>query len=310
MIFLDDPAIEQLFSYQEFVPLLKEFLTHEVAVPDRSHFSVPVPGSEEATLLTMPSWVVGEYMGVKIVSVFPGNQDLPSIQGVYLLMSAQTGEILATMDGAALTRKRTAAVSALASSLLSLPTTHNMLMVGTGTLCYELIQAHASVRPLERVEIWGRNGAKAAAKAGGLGIPGVYISSTQDLARSCTQADLISVATLSDRPLVYGEWLGSQAYLDLVGSYKPHTREADDACLRGANMIVDTTRALTESGDLAIPLAEGVISEADILSDLSTLCREGVPTMDASRIVFKSVGFAAPDLAAAVYLYQKSKTHD
>ncbi|MEL6536482.1 MAG: ornithine cyclodeaminase family protein, partial [Bacteroidota bacterium] len=124
----------------------------------------------------------------------------------------------------------------------------------------------------------------------------------------CAQADLISVATLSEQPLVLGEWLGTHTYLDLVGSYKPHSREADDACLRQAALFVDTPRALTESGDLAIPLAEGLITEQSILSDLPTLCQQGVPTWQAPRVVFKSVGFAAPDLAAAVYLYQKITT--
>eukprot|EP01035_Chromulina_nebulosa_P048683 gene48683-66085_t len=133
--------------------------------PARHHHSLSVPGEAEATLLLMPAWVPGRYFGVKMVSVFPGNalRSLPSVHGTYLLSSGTTGELLAAIDGGELTARRTAAASALASRYLSRGDSTHLLMVGTGRLSLCLIEAHASVRPIERVTVWGRDPAKAEA---------------------------------------------------------------------------------------------------------------------------------------------------
>ena len=303
--------IHENFSYHEFIPFLQSFLKKEVSVPDRAHYSIPVPGKVDATLLTMPSWSVGDYFGVKIVSVFPENKDLPTINGAYLLMDGLTGELLCTIDGLALTVKRTAAVSGLASLLLSSPDSAALLMVGTGNLCHELIRAHASVRPIHQVWIWGRNVDKAKLKVNTLALDGVKIEALADKDSIIPAADIVSCATLSDDPLVNGQLLKEGSYLDLVGSFKKGSREADDACLMNANIYVDTYMALEESGDLYIPLQKGLIEKSDIESDLVTICRTGKTGGQAqnNRTFFKSVGFASPDLATAVYLYHKITKH-
>ena len=307
MHFFNSQQVHKLFNYKEFVPFLEQFLRKEVHTPNRSHFSIPVPNQRDATLLTMPSWSIGEYYGVKVVSVFPENLDLPTINGTYLLMDGLSGKSLGNIDGLTLTIKRTAAVSALASKILSPEKARSLLMIGTGNLCHELIRAHASVRNLDRVWIWGRNFAKAKAKAASLSVESIEIEAVEHKESVIPQADIVSCATFSTEPLVYGDLLKDGFYLDLVGSYKKDAREADDQCLKNANIYVDTLNALEESGDLYIPLKENIITEKSIRSDLTTLCKSQDlnPDPTIKNTYFKSVGFAAPDLAAAIYLYQK-----
>lgn len=308
MLHLSKDEVEALFDYSDFIPKLKDALTKPVESPDRSHFSIPVPGKVDATLLTMPAWSSGTYFGVKIVSVFPENRSLPTINGVYLLMDGNTGQPLCTIDGLAITLKRTASVSALASMLLSQEGATKMLMIGTGNLCLELIKAHTSIRNLDRVWIWGRSYEKALSKSKAIELNGIQLEAIQSKGDYMPQADIISCATLSASPLVLGSLLKKGTYLDLVGSFQKHTREADDDCLINAALFVDTFKATEESGDLYIPLQEGLIDQDRIQMDLPTLCRteQYEPTEKFHHTYFKSVGFAAPDLAAAVYLYEKS----
>ncbi|GJM31839.1 MAG: ornithine cyclodeaminase [Saprospiraceae bacterium] len=304
---LTKKQVNNLFDYEEFIPFLESFLCKEITSPNRMHYSIPVSQSKNATLLSMPAWSVDEYIGVKIVNVFPDNQELPTINGSYLLMSGRTGELLCIIDGLALTQKRTAAVSALASHLLSPKEVTTFCMIGTGNLSHELIKAHHSVRSFSKVMIWGRNFDKAKSKADSLELKGTEIRPIADKAVGISQADIISCATLSATPLIDGTMLKENVYLDLVGSFKPESREADDHCVQNANIYVDTFKALEESGDLYIPLKKGLISQQDIKSDLVTLCKMASTNQkpDDQKTFFKSVGFAAPDLAAATYLYEK-----
>ena len=142
--------IEVLFSYQEFIPFLANFLSEKIEVPQRSHLDMG-----DNTLLLMPAWN-DKFCGVKIALAFPNNYKIgkPTIHAVYTLFDANTGEPLAQMDGKTITNKRTAAASALASNYLSKKESTNLLMVGNGALCPELIKAHASVRPIKNVKIW------------------------------------------------------------------------------------------------------------------------------------------------------------
>lgn len=284
--------------------LRRAFREGEVVVPPRHHHSVAVPGAPEATLLLMPAWRPGGHMGVKVVSVFPGNsaRTLPTVMGTYLLMDGETGLPLAVMDGTALTRARTAAASALAADYLAPRRAACLLMVGTGALAPHLIAAHTAIRPIERVLIWGRDVAKAQALAAGLNMPGIETVPVADLRGAVREADIISCATLSQEPLVLGAWLRAGQHLDLVGGFTPSMREADDAAVRAAHVFVDTLQgAMTEAGDLVQPLAAGVLSADDILGDLFDLCRGTHPGRrhESDLTLFKSVGTALEDIAAA-----------
>ena len=135
--------IEQICSYEHFIPYLQEYYKKQVTTPSRPHYDVPTSGENSskgnATLLLMPAWEIGGYTGIKIASVYPDNpkNHLPSVQAIYVLMDAKDGRVLATMDGTTLTLIRTAAISALASKLISSPEAESMIMIGTGLLGQE-----------------------------------------------------------------------------------------------------------------------------------------------------------------------------
>jgi len=293
--------IRATLAYAEFVPFLRQFFVTATNVPDRAHHDLP-----NATLLLMPAWN-DEFLGVKIATVHPENEDLPSIHATYFLQSAKTGEPLATFEGKALTARRTAAASALAASYLARADAKKLLLVGNGALAPELIEAHASVRPIEAVRIWGRNPANVEALIEFTGWQGLQVERAVDLREAVQWADIISCATLTKTPLLHGDWLRPGQHVDLVGSFKPDMREADDAVLRRARIFIDTPMALRESGDLAIPLKNGVIQKSDIRADLASLCTgTHVGRSQAEEItVFKSVGVALEDLAAAAFIFQK-----
>ena len=127
-----------------------------------------------------------------------------------------------------------------------------------------------------------------------------------DLPAACAQADIVSCATLATEPVVRGEWLAPGSHLDLIGSFTPAMREADDACFAGAALYVDTPEALKKSGELLGPLARGVFTAADVRGTLEALARKTASgrASDAERTVFKSVGTALEDLAAAILVHE------
>jgi alanine dehydrogenase len=305
MIHIDFDAVHRLASVGSLVePMRRAFLSQAVT-PARAHYDLDAPGHPR-TLLLMPSWQPAGDIGVKIATIFPGNADLglPSVNAAYLLVSGQTGQPRALIDGRALTLLRTAAISALAADLLAPAAPERLLMVGTGALSPYLIEGHTAVRRYESVLIWGRDSQKAATVAQSLNGRGWSVKVAADLETAARSADVISCATLAERPLIHGAWLKSHCHLDLVGSFKPAMREADDDCMRDAFIVVDTPTALTESGDLAEPLARAVIVRAAV-SLLEHLIARGRTPPRAAKTVFKSVGVASADLAAALYLSER-----
>ncbi len=286
------------------VEALRQMFRAGAETPARHHHAIPVPGRPDASLLLMPAWQAGRQIGVKLVTVFPDNaaRQEPSLGGAYVLLDGQTGRTLALMDGPALTLRRTAAASALAASYLARPDCERLLMVGTGALAAHLIEAHASVRPIVNVLVWGRNPEKAAKLARRLDRRNLKVAATTDLANAVRGAHIVSCATLSEEPLIAGHWLPLGVHLDLVGGFRPEMREADDDCVRRARIFVDTRAgALGEAGDIVQPLNSGVLHEDDIAGDLFDLARgsrAGRRYHDQITL-FKSVGSALEDLAAA-----------
>lgn len=292
----------------DLVNQLKQAFASDIETPMRQHFDIANPDSErETTLLMMPSWQSGKDIGIKLVTVVPDSYkyDLPSIKGVYVLINAVTGQVKATIDAPALTAKRTAAASALASSFLSRADSRSLLIIGTGTLSSELIAAHCAVRPIERVLVWGRNSEKAAAVVNKVKHLPVEVSAVEDLDSAIASVDIISCATMSIEPLITGKLLKAGQHLDMVGAYRPDMREADDDCLLRSRIVVDNYQgALKETGDLAIPLKNGVISRENIEADLFELCKKQKQFVRDEQDItfFKSVGHALEDLAAAQLL--------
>lgn len=179
-------------------------------------------------------------------------------------------------------------------------------MVGTGALAPHLIEAHASVRPIRDVRIWGRDLQKAAKLAERLTTSRLRVEAAPDLATAIREADIISCATLSKLPLVRGEWLNPGQHVDLVGSYAPDMREADDEVMRRASVFIDTEAALKESGDLVQPLASGALTRDRVAGSLADLARQRTAgRRNATDItLFKSTGTALEDLAAAILVYE------
>jgi alanine dehydrogenase len=305
MIHIDFEAVHRLVSVGRLVePLRRAFMAGAHDGPERAQYDLATP-HRQRTLLLMPSWRLDGDIGVKIVTVFPENAErqLPSVNAAYVLLSGQTGQPRAWIDGRALTLLRTAAVSALAADVLAPVAPDALLMVGTGALSRYLVEGHMAVRNYKSVAIWGRDPKKAAVVARDLSVRGWPVCVAEDLEGAARSADVISCATLARRPLIRGDWLKSTCHLDLVGSFKPAMREADDECLRGAFVAVDTPAALYESGDLSEPLARGVIAAKDIHL-LGELIAPGRARHPPCRSVFKSVGVSRADLAAAEFLYE------
>ena len=307
-----------LFTFPDLVEALRDAFRRGAEVPVRHHHTIALTDAPAATLLLMPAWdhEPGEeagHIGVKVVTVHPGNasRGRPSVSGTYLLMAARTGEILALIDGQALTLWRTAAASALAASYLARPDASRMVMVGAGALAPSLIEAHASVSPLRDILVWNRNPAKAEAVAAALSGKSYQVSATTHLDEAVRSADVISCATLSSEPLIRGAWLKPGAHLDLVGAYTPAMRESDDEAVRRARLFVDTREgALKEAGDIVQPLRAGLIRESDVAADLCILCRgEAEGRQSAEEItLFKSVGTALEDLAAASHAFRRAQS--
>ena len=226
----------------------------------------------------------------------------PTIDGVYILMDGQTGQALAVMSARALTALRTAAVCALAASILSRQNSRVLLMIGTGALAPHLVRAYLAIRPLETVILWGRDPRKTSALAANLSALPVELRIESDLSAALGTADIISSATLARAPLIDGRLVAPGTHVDLVGSFTPEMRESDSELFRRGHLIVDSITALQESGDVIAPLREGVITVP--VPDLTALLRDpGKGRTRAEQItVFKSVGTGLADLAAARYV--------
>ena len=309
MLVLNEEQTRRALPWAELIEAIEHMFRSDCVMPVRHHHDMEVPGEATAVMLLMPAWVPGDHIGVKILNLFPDNhlRSLPTIIGSYLLSSGKTGEMLAIVEGGELTARRTAATSALAARYLASPHAETMLMVGTGRLSLNLMQAHSITRPLKRFFIWGRNPTKAdetAKEARALGIDAVIVD---DLAEAARRADIISCATLSDTPLIRGEWLKPGAHLDLVGAFKPTMRESDDEAVRRSSVIVDTRAgAMKEGGDIVQPLKNGVLTKDDIKAELADLAHGRHPgRISADEItLFKSVGAALEDLAGAILAYR------
>lgn len=304
MLIFDEHAVARALPYAQLVDALDAAFAGDTETPARSTHTIPVPNGKDGTLLLMPAWQQGGLLGVKIATVFTDNvaRGLASVQASYLLLEATSGQSLAVLDGVELTLRRTAAASALASRYLSRPESATLLMVGTGKLAPHMIAAHAAVRPIKRVFVWGRRFSEAKRVAQALSQNEFEVSATQSLESAVAEADIISCATLSAEPLIQGGWLRDGQHLDLVGAFTAEMREADSEAVRRCRIFVDTfDGALAEAGELVQGLRNGDIKRADILADLAMLARRQHigRTTEQDITLFKSVGSAIEDLAAA-----------
>ena len=310
MIIANESLVRSHLDWPQLIDALADMFRSGCSVGPRVHHELAVPNAPDGTLLLMPAWKCGRFIGVKVVTVFPGNAalGLPSVSASYLLFDASNGAPLAFMEASGLTAKRTAAASALAARYLARPDAARLLLVGTGRVARELACAHAAVRTIQSVAVWGRDFAKAERLACELSEAGRNAVAVPDLHTAAGDADIISCATLSSPPLLQADWIVPGTHVDLVGAFKPSMREVDERLMGRASIFVDTrTGALAEAGDIVIAIERGAITPENIRADLAELVAGIHPgRQDRGDItVFKSVGTASEDLAAAVLVYEQ-----
>ncbi len=292
-------------SYPALLEGLRAMFVSGGQAPLRHHHIMRRLNEPDATLLLMPAWMDGKsYGGVKIVNVHPGNSErsLAAVSATYLLFDEVTGKHLALLDGAVMTARRTAAASALAATYLARKDAKNLLIVGAGTVAEQLAHAYrAAIPSLEKITIWNRNLASAEKLAAKLAEAGITANCVRELVSAVDGTDIITCATLSNEPIIKGEWLKPGQHLDLIGGFTPEMREADDEAIRRSRVFVDTEAAKVEAGDICIPIASGILKANAIAGDLYGMCRETAGRRSVEEItLFKSAGSAIEDLAAAM----------
>ena len=312
MRIIENAEISAALAYPALIDALRRMFTSGCTQPLRHHHSLDPENEKKGTLLIMPAWQSGKYLGLKTVTVMPenGSRGLPSVQGTYQLFDAVDGQALAFMNAGELTTRRTASASALAASFLARKEASKLLMVGAGAMAPCLVRAHAAVRPIKEVAVWNHRAEKAERLADELTHEGFEAFAVPDLEAAAGTADIISCATLSTEPLIQGDWLKPGVHVDLVGAFTPTMRETDDAAIRIAHVFVDTREGgLNEAGDIVLAMKAGAFAEQDLKADLYDLCRDQHPgrTSDEEITLFKSTGAALEDLAAAILAYEANE---
>ena len=300
----DRENVASSLQYGILIEALRKAFSSKITAPERVQHTIKNKNGSDATLLLMPAWKIGEHIGIKIVSVFPENttNNMNAVHANYFLMNANDGKPVAVMDGTELTLRRTACASALAADYLVNKNVDTLFMIGTGNLASHMIKAHCVVRNYSRILIWGRNEEKAERLALSLNIKDKEILAKNDIKEALNVADVISCATLTQKPLIMGDWIKPGQHLDLVGAFTPDMAEADSKAIAKSKVVVDTYEgALSESGELINAIKEGRINKEHILSDLRELVLEEKNIRKDSNDItlFKSVGTALEDLAAA-----------
>ena len=303
MKFFSAEQVAAATPYGALVEALRAAFRGECVSPPR-HRHATVSAT---TLLLMPAWTTA-FTGLKTVTVKTDNAalGLSVVQANYLLIDNATGTPVAAMDGTELTRRRTAAASALAASYLARPDATRMVMVGAGALARHFVRAHRAVRPISHVSVYSRTSAHSQAVAADLVAEGVDARAVSDLEAAVREADLVSCATGSHEAIVKGAWLKSGTHLDLAGAYQPTMRETDGEAVGRSVVFADEMEGMaSEAGDLLQAEAEGHFAFDRIKADLRDLCggRHAGRANAQEITLFKSCGTALEDLAAAMLVH-------
>lgn len=287
--------------------------------PHRLGMKVP---DQDGLYIAMPSYLgqmsdVAEgqtgAMAVKVLTFYPSNPGAgrPAIVATVLLHDPETGALLAMMEGASITGLRTAAGSAAATKYLARPEASTVGILGSGVQAESHLVAMRAVRPIQAAWVYSRDRDRrtdfAERMAARLGIEVTPVSS----ARAAVEgADIVVTATTAREPIVEGDWFAVGTHINCVGSGIPDRRELDDQIVQRAKIVVDThASAMAEAGDLLIPMSKGLITQAAIHADLGELLTGQRPgRTDPQEItIFKSVGVALQDVAAAAWAYRRAR---
>jgi len=305
--------VHRLLDYPSLIAALDE--AHRQAPPVTSRVFLEAADENRPAgegFLVLPAWSTGRNFGTKLVTLLPDNavkqNGYPTVQAIYPYFDGETGAPKAVIDGTALTLRKTAADSALASSMLSRSDAETLLMVGAGALAPHLIAAHLAARPsIEKVMVWNRTPERRDSVVAALS-DHLAIAAAADLEGAVREADVISAATMTTEPLVSGAWLKPGTHVDLVGGFTPEMRESDDEAVLRASVFVDSFETTVGvAGDIVQPMTAGVLAKADIRSDLYGLCRGDHPgRIEADEItLYKNGGGAHLDLFTARHLVKR-----
>jgi thiomorpholine-carboxylate dehydrogenase len=286
--FLDESTVSAVLRLEDLIPAMQQalidFSAGRVLQPVRSQ--VPLP-QYSGFMGIMPA-VYGDIMGTKLVNFYPENAalGLPTHLAIIAIFRSRTGEPLAMMDGRLITELRTAAVSAVATRLLSSPAAKSLAILGSGVQARAHVRALALVRTFDEVRVWSRNPQAALAFAREIG---ATATSAEEAVRG---ADVVVTCTSSPQPVLKGTWLKPGVMINAVGAVGTTRRELDDDAMRGAVVVDSRDAALQESGDV-------LLAKAQIHAELGELLAGTRPMPQAEVTVFKSLGLAVEDLAAA-----------
>ena len=319
MIILTQRDVVELLSMADCIDVMGRALgaltRGESILPLRTVMRLP---SGKDFFAVMPAFVASpDAVGAKIITVFPGNHGtaLDSHQGAVLLLDAATGSVQALLDASSITAIRTAAVSGLATRHLARADADDLAILGSGVQARSHLEAMAIVRPLRRVRVWSRDTARARAlrhpeRSEGYGtsaVPPIEVCATpEDAVRG---ASIICTTTGSAEPVLRGAMIADGAHINAVGASSPKARELDTAAIARSSLFVDRREsALNESGDILIPTAEGAIKPSHIVAELGEVVigRHAGRTSDKEVTVFKSLGLAVEDVAAAQFVYARA----
>ena len=310
MDYFDTSAVQRALPYPQLIESLSLGLQLPIETPSRSFFA---PNNDASCVLVMPAWKAKEVFGVKLVSVWPSNKDigLPTVSGIYVLISCENGLPLAVIDGTELTLRRTAAAAALASSLLAKKNSQTLAILGTGALCVPMVEAHTSVHPFKKILIWGRQKNKAQSVVDQLKTLGIEATCSADLDDILQQADVIAAVTTATEPFIHAQSIKPGAHLGLIGAFTPYMAEAEPALMKKAQVFADNRQAVLEKGgEVFQAIQQEIISASSIEGELAELASDPFRawrTNDQAITVFKSVGFASLDLIAAELVYQAKR---
>lgn len=295
--FFDEAAIRRVLRYLDLIAAMEhalaDFSIGKVVQPVRNI----LPVKEHHGFFGVMPAVYGDIMGAKLVTLYPGNAGtaLPTHQGIIALLRATTGEPIAMMDGRLITEMRTAAVSAVATKHLASPNSRSLAILGSGVQARAHYAALRCVRDFDEVRVWSRNAGHArdfAAEIGG---------TAMEAEAAVRGVDVVVTVTHASEPVLFGSWLKSGALVNAVGAVGTTNRELDSAAMQGAVVVDSREAARIEAGEI-------LLAGATVYAELGEILAGKVPKPAAEWTVFKSLGLAVEDLAAAKLVVEATTT--
>jgi ornithine cyclodeaminase len=316
ILILSHDEVVELLPMKECIAVMRDALIALAAGQVYQPLRTIVRPPDAAGLMgLMPSYMSGDRaaFGLKAICVFPGNpaRGKDAHQGAVLLFSAETGELQAMMNASAITAIRTAAVSGVATDALARADASRLAIIGTGVQARSHLAAMSQVRSITRCRIASLHFDHAKALAEEMKTIFAFpIEAVATVAEALQGADLIVTATTATEPIVKREWISKGAHLNLVGASTPNAREVDSATFAAASVYVDRREStMNEAGDYLFALRDGAIDVDHIRAEIGEVLYEDKPARTTAEEItlFKSLGLAVEDLAAAEYVYRKAK---